>query len=505
MRKLSFNAKTVFLLLLTAILCLYPIYASYADVSYTPYTNYIYSSTGNVMYAPPAYLPGNIIDPAKTDSGRLINPSDMYFAEDGNIYVADSGNNRIVVYSKEWKFLRQISSFYNVKTYGQEGLKNVQGVFADKNGQVYAADTDNNRVMIFDNTGMMIAALPKPVTDFLDKSLDYFPVKIAVDNQGRIYVVARNVNQGIIQIDSNGIFKGFIGAAKVEVNAFQLVRRLLATREQRSRMTLFAPSEYNNITLDAENFIYSTTSSINKNDLMNSIQSHSTDDRYAPVRRINPSGSDVLKRNGFYPPAGDLDASSSFVDVTVGDNGIYSTLDSSKGRIFTYDHDGNLLYVFGGLGSRKGNNEAPVSICSIGDKIYVLDRITGLITEYLPTPYGELINQATTAQYNGNYDEAYAIWEEVLKLNSNCELAYFGMGKMNLRQKNYEQALSNFKNCSNREFYSKAFRKIRTLWFEQNFSLIGTGLLVMILLIYAFIKRNKLKELLIRLKKRKNA
>lgn len=493
--KIKLTIKTVAIFLGMAFAASSLIFPAHADMLNSPYTSYTYSSVGKVMHAPPAYLSGKIIDPARTKSGRLINPSDMYI-RDGNIYIADSGNNRIVVFSQDWQFVQEFKVFYNVKSYSMDGMKNPQGVFADKNGQVYVADTDNNRVLIFDNTGMMLYALPKPVTDFIEKSLDYFPEKTAVDNQGRIYIVARNVNQGIIQVDTDGVFKGFIGAAKVEVNAYQLFWRLFSTREQRSRMTLFAPSEYNNICLDGDNFIYCTTSSINKGDLLNSINSRSKDDRFAPVRRINPSGSDVLKRNGFFPPAGDLDASSAFIDVTVRSNGIYSVLDSSKGRIFTYDNDGNLLYVFGGLGSRSGNTEAPVSICSMGDNIYVLDKNTGLITQYVPTVYGELINRATTEQYFGRYAEAYDIWESVLALNSNCELAYLGMGKVDLRQKNYEAAMINFKNCGNRDLYSKALKKVRARWIEQHFAYIGTGILLFIAAAFAIVFKSKLKMLI---------
>ena len=48
----------------------------------------------------------------------------------------------------------------------------------------------------------------------------------------------------------------------------------------------------------------------------------------------------------------------SWLPVVVRNQGIYSILDSVRGRIFTYDHEGNLLYIFGGLGSQEGTSMA---------------------------------------------------------------------------------------------------------------------------------------------------
>ena len=52
---------------------------------------------------------------------------------------------------------------------------------------------------------------------------------------------------------------------------------------------------------------------------------------------------------------------------------MYSLLDRRRGRIFTYDHEGNLLYIFGGLGTQAGTFVTPVAIENIGNTIIVLD------------------------------------------------------------------------------------------------------------------------------------
>ena len=54
--------------------------------------------------------------------------------------------------------------------------------------------------------------------------------------------------------------------------------------------------------------------------------------------------------------------------------GMYSVLDSKRGRVFTYDSQGNLLYIFGGRGDQKGQFNQPCALIYNGDEILVADR-----------------------------------------------------------------------------------------------------------------------------------
>ncbi len=89
--------------------------------------------------------------------------------------------------------------------------------------------------------------------------------------------------------------------------------------------------------------------------------------RYDRVKLLNPKGEDLLRRIGFHPPIGDVQfpdrwstasqrGSSLLADVVVHDLGVYSVLDSNRGRVFTYDSNGNLLYVFGYRGTDHGQD-----------------------------------------------------------------------------------------------------------------------------------------------------
>ena len=86
---------------------------------------------------------------------------------------------------------------------------------------------------------------------------------------------------------------------------------------------------------------------------------------------MSPGGLDTLIRAGKLKIVGDVKYAadmdpytgpSTLVDIVIRENGIYSVLDSKRGRVFTYDNYGNLLYVFGGPGGHQGMFNRPSAI-----------------------------------------------------------------------------------------------------------------------------------------------
>ena len=57
----------------------------------------------------------------------------------------------------------------------------------------------------------------------------------------------------------------------------------------------------------------------------------------------------------------------------------------------------------------------------------------------------------------GNYDEAMAQWNEVLKRNQMSVLAHDGAGKAYLHTEEYEEALEHFRVANDKTYYSEAF------------------------------------------------
>ncbi len=161
-------------------------------------------------------------------NGQFISPSGVALDGSGSVYVADSGNNRIQVFTGTGEFVRawgtegtgngefrgprgvavdtdnfvyvvdnqnnRIQKFTSTGSYsgkwgdagnGDGRFSGPQGIAVDRSGIVYVVDTGNNRVQAFTNTGSFIRAwgsMGKSNGQF------QFPLSIAVDDDGDIYV-----------------------------------------------------------------------------------------------------------------------------------------------------------------------------------------------------------------------------------------------------------------------------------------------------------------------------
>lgn len=171
---------------------------------------------------------------------------------------------------------------------------------------------------------------------------------------------------------------------------------------------------------------------------------------------------------------------SQFTDVVYRQNGIYTCLDRKRGRLFTYDYEGNLLYIFGGLGTQEGTFDMPVAVEDLGTKIVVLDAGRAQIMLFDVTEYGRLINEAVALRYDGDESEAVELWKRVLELDENNELANTGIGKSYLTAGEYKQAMKYLKLGMNRDYYSIAYRRYRNEVLVNNASYILTGAVVLI-------------------------
>lgn len=273
--------------------------------------------------------------------------------------------------------------------------------------------------------------------------------------------------------ETDGDFTGFYGTIAVEISAWEKFWRKLATKEERSKQQLFIPTEFTGIDIDDEGFVYAS----NKD--TSGLQA---------VRRLNPRGEDVIRKGWSENLGGDIwnegtstyAGPSTIVDVVYRGKGIYSLLDSKRGRIITYDHEGNLLYIFGGLGTQSGTMEAPVAIESADGKMLALDSKQGTIVIFGETDYGRLINEAVGLRYDGDETQAVALWQEVLRLDENNELANTGIGKAYLSAGENKLAMEYLKRGMNRDYYSVAFKRYRNEVLKSNINAILTVVIVVI-------------------------
>lgn len=448
------------------------------QASSLPYDAYNYDYREDVVFTPSAYVPDTSISGVNLGIGAFSSPQDMCVAQDGKVYVADTGNNRIVVLDKDMKnALRIIDGF---ERDGQtDTFNSPQGVAVSEKNELYIADSENKRIVVLDENGGFVKIVDNPTSEILEDGYVFTPLKVSVDYADRIYCIGRNMFEGIMVFDEKGDFTGFFGTIEVQITLWEKFWRKLATKEERSRQQLFIPTEFTGIDVDGAGFVYA---------------SNIDPEGVQAVRRLNPKGEDVIKKGISGNLGGDVSISmsgiysgpSTIVDVVYRGSGIYSILDSKRGRVFTYDREGNLLYIFGGLGSQAGTFTTPVAVESSGERMMVLDAYRGEIITFLETRYGALINEAVALRYDGDETLAVAKWQEVLKLDENNELANTGIGKAYLTAGDNKNAMKYLKLGMNREYYSIAFKRYRNEMLKDNMNFLLTGIVVVCVGIYVF-------------------
>ncbi|MBR5312629.1 MAG: YIP1 family protein [Clostridia bacterium] len=461
----------------------------------TPYATYTYSAGGQVLTSPAAYVPDTVVDAAYMGlNGTIDDPRDLLVGPDERVYIVDAASASVKVLDRYYKFLFEIKSFTNEHGVPDTFL-NPSGVFVNDK-YIYVCDTDNNRIVMFDLEGNYVKIVGKPVSNLFEEGSIYKPVACAVDDYGRIFVVSSTTYQGIIVLNDNGDFFGFIGAQKVAISALEIIWRKIQTEEQRAQSEEYVSTEFNNITIDGDNFIYVTTSSIAESDQQGAINSKSKASDYAPVKKLNASGADVMKRNGFYPPSGEvritnmstasITGASKIIDAAVGPEGTWSIIDEKRSKVFTYDDNGNLLFTFGDKGTQTGNIDSIEAIAYQGSKILILDKTNDNIITFRRTEYGDLLLTALEHDNNRQYDATIEDWTEILKRNNNFDAAYIQIGKALYRQGEYEEAMEYYKSAYETANYSEAYKEVRKEWANKFFWMIPIVIVVACLLVAKF-------------------
>jgi sugar lactone lactonase YvrE len=93
------------------------------------------------------------VNVAGGDEAHFRSPDDLVFSTKGEIYVADSGNGRIVHLDGKGKFLGQ----WGKKGKGPSEFATAHGLAIDRQNRIYVADRNNNRVQVFDAAGKFLA------------------------------------------------------------------------------------------------------------------------------------------------------------------------------------------------------------------------------------------------------------------------------------------------------------------------------------------------------------
>lgn len=477
-------------LIITLILILSTVNSGFA-FAMVPYETYFYDTDGEYYISPHAYIPDAVL--SSKDMGLnldLDTPSDLFVDKELNVYIADSGNDRIIVLDENYEIKLEIKDFD--LNGNMDSFNAPEGIYVTDRGHIYVADTRNSRIVLFDSDGSPIREFESPDSDVFPDGFIYQPSALGVDPAGRMYVVAKSTNMGIMALNADGVFEGFVGAEKVVPNVLEIFWDLITTDEQKRRRIKNVPTEYNNITIDELGFSYVTSSAIPAGNQKQALVDGDTSSHYAPIKRLNTMGLDVLRRNGAFPPAGDIRKHwhdvSRFIDVALGEDGVYSVLDNTHNKIFTYDDNGNLLYVFGGTGLQEGVFERASALSYRGTDLLVIDQNRGQLTIFKRTEYGDSIAKAIRYRKDRQYDKSIDAWQKVLDRNPSFELAYSSIALANMRQQEFKEAMDNYKLGKDWDNYLKAFGQYRKDVVRKIIVFIPIAVVLLLWLISLFMK-----------------
>lgn len=451
--------KKLLILLLTIILL--SVTSLTVEANGVPYATFTYSSSQRrIVPTQDAYLP---LSMSYTLGGIGLNsPSDITIDSEDNVYIADTGNKRVIKYS-----LRTDA----VSVIGDTILNEPTGVHVGLDGSLYVADFANKKAYQFlydenTDTYTLGSIYEKPVNSPFFKESDPFdPTKVITDRGNNVYVLlAGNIN-GLAEFENNGSFFGFFGGNQIPNTWDNVLKYILFDEQQRRDWFKMIPKPVYNIGVDNDGLILTTTKTeygYLKLNIANFVYNQSV------------WGFDTTE------------------DLFVGPyNTIFSI--TSDGYIVEYGPDGSVLFIFSGLDTfgQKGLFDLPSGIAvDSKSNIYAVDKTSSSLQVFIPTEFANLVHYAIDLYQDGKYSESLEPWQQVLKMNALFDLANKGIGDAYYANMDYENAMNYYEVARDQEGYSDAY------WEVRNQTLLASGqgvVIVALVLIVLFILNNIFK------------
>ncbi len=424
-------------------LCLMLLREAHVVSAQTPYTTVTLGPSRILFPTQDAYVPW--------DEVRLpLNmPEDMFFAPDGFLYVADTGNGRILKLDAQFQIAAEL---------GQGVLQAPSGLFVDEDSTLYIADAAKNTVMILDADGYLINEFGRPAEPLFGVNRAFRPRKIAVDARKNMYIVSEGSVNGLVMMNTRGNFVGYFGANTAEMSLKMILQRAFLTAEQLEQFIRNEAASPSNVAIDARSLVYTVTAGT---------------ERDKSIRKFNISG-----KNLFDTP---VYGSSNFRDIDVSPDGLFVAVDA-EGRIFEYDQNGTLIFMFGALergDQRLGLLNNPTAIERVGDYLYVLDKGKNAVVIYRITDFARELHKGISLYVEGFYAEARPYFEEVLNYNGLMLIAYKALADAYYKENNYWDALQFYRYAEDRNGYSEAYWELRNLSIQQHLSTALAGVFVL--------------------------
>lgn len=281
-----------------------------------------------------------------TGNGEFSGPKGVAFDSDGNIYVTDSGNDRIQKFDSDGVFVLEWGSTGS----GDGELETPFGIAVDSDDHIYVVDTANRRVQKFDTGGVYVSQWGSNGTgngEFLS------PRGIAIDTDDSIYVIDNSSNR-VQKFDTSGVYVGQWGSTGTDDGEFD------------------APT---GITAGPDGTIYVADSGNHRIQLFDSDGAH-----------LETWGEFGLGNGQFIDPA----------DVAVNSTGDVYVVERSSRRVQKFDPDGAFILKWGTSGGGDGQFNAPSGVkVAADDSVFVVDSNNHRIQKF------DANLKLNTARYGG--------------------------------------------------------------------------------------------------------
>lgn len=445
------------------IICAVLIFPQGQLYSAIPYTSFSFDAWGQPVVGPAPYEPIMLIDGfdiLQEDRWSmtgysvipLSQPYGLAVDAKNHLYIADTGNNRVVEYDAQFNYVRVIGD-----SSGPGRLSRPQGVFVHDDGRIFVADTGNNRVAVFSPEGTYLQAYGKPESQIFGIDYRFAPISVVVDHRGTLFVATEGGYRGLVQLTASGEFLGFIGGNQAGFDLLWMLKQIFFTEEQLSREARRLPPSPSSVTIDRQGIIYTTTISTN----------------YGQIKRFNIGGVNTLAGRD-YGARFLRTGVSMFSGVVVDDKGLITAADANTGQVFQYTPNGDVLFVFGGRGiaaiERMGVVHQASGIAVRPDGLLIVsDARSNTLHVFQPTEFAKLVHQAVFLFEEGRYDESAEYWREVLRRNSNFDFAHRGLGMTAYQNERFHEAMEHFYLAQFADGYSDAFWWARRAWLLEHF------------------------------------
>ena len=290
---------------------------------------------------------------AGTGNGQFTNPEDVKLDSNGNIFVADLGNDRIEKFTID----TSTNTVNFVTAFGTTGNGDAQfnqplGLGIDKNNNIFVADTNNDRILKFTDNGQPVGN-PQTVIGRTGSGNGEFlsPNGIAFDSSNNLFVVdTNNYRVQKFALDSGGVYQynTQFGSYGTTDPHFQLPTRLGID----SAGNVFVADQFN-----------------------------------SNVKEFDKTGAFVRSFTYNDPNSNPFSPSGIAVDSA---GNVFAT-DLLNNRVLKFSNTGVYLTQFGTAGAGNGqfNGADGIAVDSAGD-VFVTDLYNNRVEEFGITPVPEM-------------------------------------------------------------------------------------------------------------------